>query len=331
MATEYKPSTGWKEKIAPDEAQRYEGYANDFAAIQARKSKKYGVGRGLHRKQLTAAQGTLEVLPKLPTFASQGLFASPGKYDVWVRLSNGGMDSVSDKRPDVRGFAFRVMGVQGESALGIGPAVSQDFTLINQEVFAFPNSAEFVGFVVAASKGGGDLLKFLFKTYGLLGAPIRLGKMIRSMGKAFSGFATENLFSAAPISSGPYAVRVRLVPSDENGPARAGANADWGADFNTQLRLKTLQWDLQLQPFVSEDITPIENPSINWPTPYTTVARLTLPQQDTASVDGQAFAKTAEACVIDPWQALVAHRPLGDVMRARKVVYFASQKGRNAA
>ena len=30
-------------------------------------------------------------------------------------------------------------------------------------------------------------------------------------------------------------------------------------------------------------------------------------------------------------QLLAAHRPLGDVQRARKVVYFESQKGRGAA
>jgi len=69
---------------------------------------------------------------------------------------------------------------------------------------------------------------------------------------------------------------------------------------------------------------------VNWPTPYTTVAMLTLPQQDTTSAAGQALQKEAEAAVFDPWQALAAHRPLGDVQRARKVVYFESQKGRGA-
>ena len=56
-----------------------------------------------------------------------------------------------------------------------------------------------------------------------------------------------------------------------------------------------------------------------------------LQVQDTASAAGEAFCKTVEAAVFDPWQALVAHRPMGDVQRARKVVYFARQKGRGAA
>jgi hypothetical protein len=70
---------------------------------------------------------------------------------------------------------------------------------------------------------------------------------------------------------------------------------------------------------------------VNWVAPYSTVARLMLPRQDTASAEGRAFAQKVEDCVIDPWQALAAHRPLGDVQRARKVVYYQSQKGRGAA
>ena len=56
-----------------------------------------------------------------------------------------------------------------------------------------------------------------------------------------------------------------------------------------------------------------------------------LPQQDTAAPEALALAQQIEASVFDPWQALAQHRPLGDVQRARKVVYFESQKGRGAA
>lgn len=330
MAKDLTPSTQWQENVAPDEAERYAGYGQQFAAIQARKSKKYGNGRALHRKQLTAAKGTLEVLSNLPEFARQGLFAKPGSFETLVRLSNGGMDKASDHKPDIRGFSLRVLGVNGESALGNGPAVSQDFALINQEVFGFSSSDDFVQFVVAASQGGGSLLKFLFKRYGVLGAPVRLVSMIKTVGKSFSGFATETVFSAAPIACGPYAVRVRLVPAASNGPAGADAKKDWGADFSAKLRDKSLQWDLQLQPFADAERTPIEDASVNWPSPYTTVARLTLPKQDTESAPGQALLKQAESSIFDPWQALAAHRPLGDVMRARKAVYFVSQQTRGA-
>jgi hypothetical protein len=168
------------------------------------------------------------------------------------------------------------------------------------------------------------------KTYGPLGAPRQLAKMLKVVGKPFSGFATETLFSTLPMANGPYAVRVRLVPSEANGKPSASAKADWGADFAARLRRGPLHWDMQLQFYASEKLTPIEDASVNWPTPYVTVARLMLPQQDTQAAEGRQLAERIEATVIDPWQAMADHRPLGDVQRARKVVYFQSQKGRGA-
>ncbi len=323
-------STGWCEKIAPDEAARYAGYARQFEAIQVRKSARWRTGRALHRKQLMAAHGTLSVLEGLPPFAHQGLFAQPQNYEVLVRLSNGGLDRASDRTPDIRGFSFRVLGVTGESALANGAATCQDFTLINQEVFAFRGSDEFVHFVDAASRGGAALLKHLFKRYGVLGGLRMLAKFIKAAGRRFGGFATETFFSAVPMANGPYAVRVRLQPAAGNGAAVPGAKGDWGLDFASRLKQQPLHWDVQLQFYSSEESTPIEDPSVNWQTPYTTVARLMLPRQDAGSADGKALAAQCESAVFDPWQALAQHRPLGDVQRARKVVYFGSQKARGA-
>jgi hypothetical protein len=331
MSSAPVPSTDWQERIAPDEAERYARYGEVFAKIQARKSERYGVGRTLHRKQLAAAQGTLEVLDGLPGFTRHGLFETPRDYEVLVRLSNGSLNRAADHVPDIRGFAMRVLGVVGASALNNGPAVSQDFTLINQEVFAFSGSDEFVGFVAAASEGNGALLRYLFKRYGVLGAPRRIARMLKVAGKPFSGFATEPLFSTLPMANGPFAVRVRLEPAPANGAAEPHASEDWSADFANRLRRGPLHWDLQLQYFSNETVTPIEDASVNWPTPYTTVARLMLPQQDPDSQEGRALAEKVEADVFDPWQALAQHRPLGDVQRARKIVYFQSQKGRGAA
>ena len=99
----------------------------------------------------------------------------------------------------------------------------------------------------------------------------------------------------------------------------------------TRLAKGPLVYDLDLQYFANEGATPIEDATLDWPTPYTTVARLTLPQQDLSSEASQALAVEVENGIFDPWAALAAHRPLGDVMRARKVVYFESQKGRGAA
>lgn len=322
------PSTDWQEHPAADEAERFARYAEQFAELQQRKSARYGQGRALHRKQLLAARGELTVHGNLPDFARHGLFARPGRYDTWVRLSNGGMDRVSDRRPDVRGFALAVQGVQGPSALGAGPTAVQCFALINQRRFAFATSGEFVDFVVAASQGHGALLGHLVRRYGWLGGPARLLSLVKTLGQPFAGFAHETFFSAAPLACGPYAVRVRLTPAGDPGPADPAASQDWGADMLGRLARGPLTYTLALQPYVNERITPIEDASVDWPTPYTDVATLTLPTRTTGQ--DPAWTSEVENAVFDPWAALADHRPLGDVMRARKVVYFASQQGRQA-
>jgi hypothetical protein len=165
----------------------------------------------------------------------------------------------------------------------------------------------------------------------LKGGLAQVGRLKRSFGKPFRGFALESFYSAAPIACGPYAARVRLVPADTNGAPPAGPA--WAQDMAQRLRQAPLAYALQLQFFTDEQATPIEDASVDWPeavAPYVTVARLTLPRQDPDSASGLALAETIEKAVFDPWAALAAHRPLGDVMRARKVVYFESQKQRGA-
>jgi len=46
------------------------------------------------------------------------------------------------------------------------------------------------------------------------------------------------------------------------------------------------------------------------------------PQVDAAGFDAQ-----IEASVFDPWQALAAHRPLGEVMRSRRVGVLREPEG----
>jgi len=298
--------------------------------MQQRKSAKFGKGRALHRKQLLALRATLDVLPNLPVHASHGLFALPGSHEAWVRLSNGGTDRARDTTPDIRGFAIKVRGLRGPGALG-NTTEAQDFLLINQEMFGFPKSEEFVGLVMAASRGKGALLSYLVGRYGFFGALKLMKQFAAALGKKFTGFATERMHSAAPIACGPYAARVRLLPARDK--PLADASDDWAADFGRQLASGPLVHELQLQFFVDEQRTPIEDASVNWTedvAPYVTVARLTIPQQVLDDAAAAALTKEVEQAVFDPWDALAEHRPLGDVMRARKAVYFASQTTRGA-
>lgn len=318
------PSTDWREHVADDEEARFAGYAQAFAEAQRLKNRKYGAGRALHRKQLAAVRAQFEVLDNLPAHARHGLFAAPGRFPAWVRLSNGGADRLGDARPDIRGFSFKVFGPAGPAALG-GTATSQDFLLINHAAFSFATAEEFVNLALAAIAGPGKLLRYLAGRYGLLGALKQIKKFAGTVGKPFSGFATEPFFSAAPFACGPYAARARLLPA--NLDKHPEARKDWGGDFLRRAAAGPLQFDFQLQFFVDEALTPIENPTVDWPesvAPYQTVGRLVVARQD---VD-RTFSAEVDAGRFDIWGGLAAHRPLGEIMRARKSAYYASQQGR---
>ena len=66
---------------------------------------------------------------------------------------------------------------------------------------------------------------------------------------------------------------------------------------------------------------PVENANTEWPedaSPYRTVARLRLPRQNAFSPARRQFVDGLSFCVS---HSLVAHRPLGSIMRARLRAY----------
>ncbi len=321
------PSTAWKETIGADEASRFAQYARQFSALQAEKSARQGSGRALHRKQLLGLAATFVVKDGLPDHCRQGLFAHPASYEAWVRLSNGGAGRSSDKRPDIRGFALAVLGVHGPGALG-GPTDRQCFLFINHPASLFASLDDFVGIAVNGARGLAKLLGFLINNRGLLGGLKEAARLAKVLNRPFSGFATEPFYTAAPIAMGPYAGRLRLVPTRTT--AKAQPSPHWAAQFRAHLAQGPVAYDVQVQFYTDDRATPIEDATVDWSesaSPYTSVATLTVQPE---AAEAAALADRIEASSIDLWQALEAHRPLGETNRARKVTYLSSQQARGA-
>jgi hypothetical protein len=318
------PATDWRERHAPDEEAHFARAAAVVSSLQESRSVRYGPGRALHRKPLLATAGTLEVLDGLPDHARHGLFARPGRHRVLVRLSNGSPEIQSNGKPDIRGFALKVLDVTGPATMG-GTADHQDFLMINQDRLPTPDSREFVDFVEAATGGELAAIYSLFRAHGVIGGFRRLRALFASLTKRFAGFAAERFNTVAPVACGPYAVKVRLRPVGNPPPARH--SKDIAGDMRERLAVGAVLYALELQFFVDEATTPIEDLSRPWPdsaAPVVTVARLSLALADAAT------AEAVEKMKFDPWGGLADHRPLGEVMRARRQAYFASQQGRGA-
>lgn len=327
------PSTSWKEVIADGEDATFLALAERVRDLQ-RKNAASGVARGLHAKHHVGARATLTVKDGLPEAARQGMFATPGRFDAYVRFSNGSGRRQPDKVPDVRGIAIKVVGVPGKKVIApLADAVTQDFLLIQSATLAFRTPEEFVAFIEAASGGQALLLPRLIGALGLF-RPFGLLKELLAGLSAAPSAAYQRYHSAAPIAFGPYAAKLDLVP-EQTGAAATPTRADhYAEDLTARLAAGPLRYTLRAQFFVDEEHTPLESPGVKWSedeSPFVPVAELVIDKQDLSSAEGQARSARIESLSFDPWHALREHKPLGAVMRARNHAYRLSTAERKAA
>jgi len=330
------PSTEWQEHVAPDEEARFGRLAEQLRELQRRQSRKAGAGRALHRKAHVGVEASFEVLGELPEPVRQGLFARPGRYRAYVRFSNGASAHQADRKGDVRGIAIKLLGVPGAKLIpGLEAATTQDFLAIQSATVPFRGPDEFVTFVRAAATPATALPKLLFGV-----GPRRLvavgGALQRSLSVPVHSLATMTFHSALPVRWGAYAGKYRLIPvgaapaSDAKQPGRDRL----AEDLVARLAAGALRWDFAVQLYRDPAVTPIEDPTVAWSdevAPPVVVGRLVIERQDVGGERGRGLAALVEQLAFDPWHALVEHRPLGAMMRARNHAYRLSTAERGAA
>src|SRR5689334_16493081 len=105
------------EVVAEGEARAFEGFAREIGELQARAAAKRGkIARALHVKQHVGAVGELVV--EVPSGRGAGIFAENGaRFPLYARFSNGASRPQSDKTPDARGFALKLVGVPGRKLI----------------------------------------------------------------------------------------------------------------------------------------------------------------------------------------------------------------------
>lgn len=320
------------ERIAPDEAAQFQAFAEELVALQQARATEAGGAkqRTLHVKQHLGAVGEL-VVRATPT-ARAGVFANAGQaWPVYARFSNGSSRHQADAEPDVRGFAIKLVGVPGAKLIaGLEAELTQDFLFIDTPAIPFRTPDEFMRFVRAAKDGPLKLLPRLISAFGPRRALALLWRALS--GAKVRSYATHTFHTAAPIAFGPSAAKLSLVPVPDDAPMPRTSGDDYlRADLTARLKRGPLSWSLRAQLFADEATTPIEDAAAIWAAPWLDLATLTLPQQDPESPRGREISALVSQLSFDPWHATEAHRPLGAIMRARRVTYGASSVGRAAA
>lgn len=316
------------EVIAPGEAERFREFAAQIEAIQrVRASASVGLTRALHVKQHLGVVGELVVTAASADF---GVFAERGRrWPVYARFSSGSGRKQSDGAPDARGIALKLVGAPGTKLIeGLEDAITQDFLFINTPALPFRTPDEFMAFQRAAQDGALRLLPRLIGAVGF-GRALDIFKAALSSPKVKS-FATHAFHTGAPLTLGDRAAKLALFPLPGLPPPTATGDDYLSEDLVARLRTGALTWHLRAQRFIDEATTPIEDASVEWSGPWLDLATLTLPSQDVRSPRGKQIADLVNQLSFDPWHASEAHRPLGAVMRARRIAYAPSVIGRKA-
>ena len=293
--------------------------------------------RASHAKSSALVTGALEVAANLPPELAQGLFATPGTHPVAIRFAQGPGETLGDRVSTHRGMSIKVYDVTGEKLAG-HDAETQDFIFASGPTFPSGTAKGFLrdGTVIGKSAGlpegvksavaaGARGFNRLLHAFGA-GSP-----KADFFGHPFSHPLAEQYYSQAPIRFGDYVAKLGAFPTSD---AQA-ALATWRLNPHEDedgfrhaavefFRDHEVVFELRAQIWTNADTQPIEDASVEWPTdesPYRTVAILRLPAQNAYSPARQHYFD--EEMTFRPAHSLLAHQPLGSVMRARLQVYRA--------
>ncbi len=337
----FSPSFEWSRA---DEAAIEAGLAETMLSISRTTLEDTGHAmRSVHAKSHGFLRGVL-VVPELPPELAQGMFARPGRYPVVIRLSTTPGDLLDDNVSMPRGMALKVVGVSGERLPGSENDNTQDFVLGNSPAF---NTRDAQGFLaqlkpIAATTDRAPGLKQAVSALSrgtervLEAFGGRSATLVTMAGQRKTHILGDTFYSQAALLYGENFCKVCVAPVSPALVALSESPLDLGGKpdglreaVNRHFAAEGGEWELRVQLATDVAAMPIEDASVTWPedqSPYRPVARIVVapqqawsPERSAAVDDGLAFS---------PWHGLAAHRPLGSIMRMRRLAYARSTRFR---
>lgn len=330
----HEPTTAWAEQVAPDEPEKHALWREQILDLQQHFARKQAgtLSRAFHAKAHAGVRARFQVAEGLPTWAQRGAFRAPREYPAVVRFSNGMSARLSDRVPDTKGLAVKLLGVDGPLLDPAQRAGTQDFLAINEPIMPARNASKLM-VLVNASKNMWTLPFKVLRGLGLWDSMKAARIILVGLSKPCRSVATQTYWSTVPIRFGPYAAKFKWVPRQGGrGRVRLWSSGNYlRRELAARLAEGPLAWDLMVQFFVDEEHTPIESAVDRWKArhaPFLRVGTLTVEPTDLASEQAQAVDAFVESLSFTPWHGLEEHRPLGSIQRARRGTYDASAAAR---
>jgi len=350
------------EQPEPDFEASLQAVLDDMKQHMRGSLKTEGVGlvvRNAHAKGYGLARGEVEILSGISNEYAQGIYAKPGRHEALVRFSNG-TNHVGDDRflGPITGIGLKLFGIEGKTLLEDEPdSHTFDYALINHPVF-FVNTLKHYIFIQSLFANLGlpppamtpeekeaTLHRILYNFVTGKGtlppeewAWEELGAFLQLAQHKPINLLLSTYWTMGAVRHGDYVAKVRVAPVQSFADRVVQRELDFdsaGQVFRpalvAELRERPYEFDIQVQ--LSTDLVrmPVEKTTVVWPeslSPYVTVAKLRLPQQDIGGEDNfERMDKTSMAA----WRVTEEHRPLGNIMRSRKEVYRQSSLLRHEA
>ncbi len=334
------------ETVQPGEAETF----NQIAATMLDISRKVGqrqrhTVRSVHAKSHGLLRAEFTILPGLDEQLRQGLFATEKSYGAVMRFSTNPGDILSDHISTPRGLAIKIIGVEGDMLPNHAGQVTQDFVFNNASTFHSPNAKDFLKGITLLDKHANDseaLKQAVSSTAQTAEEGLELVGQKSAFLKGFGNPPThplgETYHTAVPLRFGDYFGKLHLVPVTKNLTALKGKHIDHPASWNAVkdsivsfFQRETAGWELRVQLCTNLEKMPVEDASVEWAedlSPSRRIARLTAQSQNAYSDPRRVWVD--EQLSFNPWHSLAAHRPLGNIMRARFQSYQASSQYRHS-
>ncbi|KAJ4569708.1 hypothetical protein HRR90_007006 [Exophiala dermatitidis] len=290
---------------------------------------------GTHARTQGIVKGTLSTEPNLPAHLKQSMFAEEREWPVLCRYSSEpgdpGLDVrgqsvrtyvdatltqntlTQDRIPQPRGFAMKVFDVHGEHF-----DAGKGLHLSTQDIEF--NSTPALDLADAKT------------TREIIDLRIKFGNNQAELYKQLDARKDTELQKARDARYGDYVIKYCLVPNteiqrrlyDETVKPVDGSDIlhRWLQNFH---REHDAEYLFQVQLCENLEDQPVEYAGKVWDPekyPWQTVARLTIPKQDSFNYALKCFWE--DRLRVDPWLGLKSLEPLGGPNRLRKVVYPAS-------
>lgn len=279
--------------------------------------------RDAHPKTLGILKAEFKIMDNLPSELRVGLFKESKSYNSIIRISSSSPKVEGDEKKDARGFAIKLINVEGKKLLD-DEMYTQDFILLSNEVFPFPTLKSFHDLVYAREKG--KLPLYLAKSIikGNLPNLIKLAAIPKNQTSPFD----ISYFSTTAYKFGNSVVRYCIVPRNhpnskipkDKGPSYLSKN------MQKQLDKGKMIFDFKVQ-FQKEGMK--DDPSIVWnkkKSPYIKVAEIIIDKQNVMDKNRN---ELAEALSYNVGHSLIEHMPIGEFNMARMKIYSELSKYRH--